>query len=681
VAGAPATVDENADEVEAASDNVSLNFAAPAVSVDKRLVGGVKSVVIGETVSYTIVVSNTGNTTITQLPLVDEFPAGLEFVSATVAPSSVVTSTAGGTLSWSDLASGTGGLQPGHDTTVTATFKALSAGAVANTARVTGAEDASGYPVPAAEDTDSGLSVSGQPMPVLRKSANPPAGTILMPGDIITYTLAFENPTQVAMTDVQVADVVPETVGYVPGSMALDLGGSPVTLTDGVDADAGRYTSASRTVALTLPTLAAGSSGRLTFRVTVLPDDISRPGVFNSFTFAHSGGVNVRSNEVTHPVDPWDIEKVAKDVNGGRLKSGDVIEWRITVRNTGLVQTTQVVVTDALPEGISYVPGSITGKGANDDDPRVLVWNIGIMPVGGVEVLTLKTTVDSGVRAGTTIANRAIVDSAETDPKSSDDPRTAAVGDSTMLRTGDNDWLWLSAAIALLLGGSYQMGRRAAVRQRVRPDTVTARSRRRSRARRHGVAGMTLLVAGIAIVLLANAAEVGFELRRAGLVTIPSAKITLTNSTRSAQVIAQLAEKNASHASGNRVTIPALGIMTPVGTSEKSSLANGAYLHAGSARPGEPGNTVLAGHRRSDVFSLLHRAEVGDEVVVHWKGTAHRYLIAEKHTAKPTDTSWLARGGRDRLTIYTCLPRFMGNKRTVVVAYPLGETAVAQAAR
>jgi len=36
------------------------------------------------------------------------------------------------------------------------------------------------------------------------------------------------------------------------------------------------------------------------------------------------------------------------------------------------------------------------------------------------------------------------------------------------------------------------------------------------------------------------------------------------------------------------------------------------------------------------------------------------------------------RAGEDRLTLYTCIPRFMGNKRTVVTAYPVGAEVAAQ---
>ena len=53
---------------------------------------------------------------------------------------------------------------------------------------------------------------------------------------------------------------------------------------------------------------------------------------------------------VYHPVDPVTITKVGKDVNGGTLKGGDVIEWTITVTNIGLTPTTHVVIHDTRAE-------------------------------------------------------------------------------------------------------------------------------------------------------------------------------------------------------------------------------------------------------------------------------------------------------------------------------------------
>ncbi len=120
---------------------------------------------------------------------------------------------------------------------------------------------------------------------------------------------------------------------------------------------------------------------------------------------------------VFHPVDPFTISKVGRDINGGKLKGGDIIEWKITVTNTGLTQTTHVVVTDTVPNTTTYVKRSIRGKGANDSKQPKLRWNIGTMAVGEKQVVKFRSRVKKGLPAGTRIRNQAVVRSDQSRPE------------------------------------------------------------------------------------------------------------------------------------------------------------------------------------------------------------------------------------------------------------------------
>lgn len=51
--------------------------------------------------------------------------------------------------------------------------------------------------------------------------------------------------------------------------------------------------------------------------------------------------------------------KTFTDLNGGALLPGDVIEYTVTVTNTGNDASANTVMTDDLPAGVTYVPGSI----------------------------------------------------------------------------------------------------------------------------------------------------------------------------------------------------------------------------------------------------------------------------------------------------------------------------------
>ncbi|MET0390444.1 MAG: DUF3344 domain-containing protein, partial [Polyangiales bacterium] len=61
-------------------------------------------------------------------------------------------------------------------------------------------------------------------------------------------------------------------------------------------------------------------------------------------------------------------EKTIRDVNGGLVLPGDELEYTITAKNTGSDTSTQTVLRDEIPEGTSYVPGSIQIGGSQKSD-------------------------------------------------------------------------------------------------------------------------------------------------------------------------------------------------------------------------------------------------------------------------------------------------------------------------
>lgn len=126
---------------------------------------------------------------------------------------------------------------------------------------------------------------------------------------------------------------------------------------------------------------------------------------------------------------------------------------------------------------------------------------------------------------------------------------------------------------------------------------------------------------------------------------------------------------------GDRIVVPRLGVDVPIGSgnsevARSKALRRGAWWHAGTAEPGEGGNTVLAGHRVRKVFSPLRTVKRGDLVLVSWRGAEYRYRVDRVFTVTPEATRILSQEGEERLTLYTCIPRTLGNRRTVVVALP-----------
>lgn len=122
---------------------------------------------------------------------------------------------------------------------------------------------------------------------------------------------------------------------------------------------------------------------------------------------------------------------------------------------------------------------------------------------------------------------------------------------------------------------------------------------------------------------------------------------------------------------GKRLVVPKIGVNVKVLEGDAdAALDVGVYHYPGTGVPGEAANMAVAGHRMAERFALLHVLRRGDEIIVYWDGVEHDYRVDSVREIGAEDTSILARGTAERLTLYTCTPRFLGDRRTVVVARP-----------
>jgi sortase A len=90
-------------------------------------------------------------------------------------------------------------------------------------------------------------------------------------------------------------------------------------------------------------------------------------------------------------------------------------------------------------------------------------------------------------------------------------------------------------------------------------------------------------------------------------------------------------------------------------------LAFGPARLLSSARPEEPGNLAVAGHRTS-WFRRLEEIRAGDKIEVQWYDVHSRSLherdfkVDAIHIVKPDDVELLAPTADDALTLITCFP-------------------------
>jgi sortase A len=127
--------------------------------------------------------------------------------------------------------------------------------------------------------------------------------------------------------------------------------------------------------------------------------------------------------------------------------------------------------------------------------------------------------------------------------------------------------------------------------------------------------------------------------------------------------------------------IPRLGVEVPVLEGTDDLTMNRAAGHiAGTARPGEPGNVAIAGHR-DGFFRPLKDIAAGDVIDLDRPdGQVDQYTVQGFQIVQPSDTSALTPTAGSTLTLVTCFPfRFVGSapQRFVVRATLLSTSSSA----
>jgi uncharacterized repeat protein (TIGR01451 family) len=103
-------------------------------------------------------------------------------------------------------------------------------------------------------------------------------------------------------------------------------------------------------------------------------------------------------------------------------ESGDEVEFRITVRNTGETDLEDVVVRDTLQTGLTYVDNSLTVAGTTSGDLFGSGLNIGTVKQGQERLLHFRVTVESSEEDCVLLRNKVFVK-----PKDQEEKRDSAV--------------------------------------------------------------------------------------------------------------------------------------------------------------------------------------------------------------------------------------------------------------
>ncbi|MEH6705513.1 MAG: gliding motility-associated C-terminal domain-containing protein [Galbibacter orientalis] len=357
---------------------------------------------VGETINFTLALSNDGPNEATNIEVTDALPSGYTFVS----------SSGDGTYN-----NGTGvwslpNLGAGETAFLQLNVTVNSTGTYLNTAEVTAVdqEDVDSQPADGTGDDFGQIAVVPRrptDIEVVKTVDDDTPGI----GDVINYTISVLNNFNGGVnisdaTGIVVRDILPSGLSFESASASVgtydesvgtwnigDLAnGATVTLTISARVRAlGNYTNTAELIAADAP------------------DPDSTPG----------NGVESEDDQSTVTVIPVanaDL-MLTKTVGNATPNVGDPIQFILTVDNQGPGIATGVQVTDMLPSGFTYI-GSTSTNG--NYDAATGVWNINT-PIlsGGSQTLTLIARVNASTGATDEYLNTSeITASDNTDPDS-----------------------------------------------------------------------------------------------------------------------------------------------------------------------------------------------------------------------------------------------------------------------
>jgi len=321
-------------------------FGKPAMTIEKSASPD-QNVKVGDIVTYTYVVTNTGNVDINNVTIADVH-SGLGTVPLPGGETLINTS---GKSSDASADGSIDRLAPGDVATFTATYTVIQGDIdavrpIINTATANGTPSIGTLTPPT--DQASVTPALGIPVLTIEKRASKTSNVVA--GDIITYTYVVKNKGNVAISNVNVTDV-----------------------------HSGTGTLSSITPA-TVANLAPGYAATFTATYTVTQDDIDAGAAIRNTATAHG---TPATGTLVPPIDQVLITPTAPSPSMNITKSadkksnviaGETVTYTYVITNTGNVDIHDVNITDIHSgTGIAPVPGSeiLTNTSGNSSDAAI----------------------------------------------------------------------------------------------------------------------------------------------------------------------------------------------------------------------------------------------------------------------------------------------------------------------
>ena len=252
-------------------------------------------------------------------------------------------------------------------------------------------------------------------------------------GQNVTYTLTLTNGGPGAANNITVTDILPAGMTFVSSTPS------------------GTSTYSSGTGAWTIPSLNSGGIATLAITATVTGQgthtntgEVTDVDEFDPDSTPNNQNAS-EDDQASVPLTVTQIDlALTKIVNNASPNVGDQITFTVTASNTGPNTATGVIVSDALPAGLTFV--SATPSGSTTYNSGTGVWTIGTLNSSGTAQLQIVATVaTSGAKTNTaevTAANESDLDSTPNNHIATEDDQasiivTPQVADLSLTKTVD----------------------------------------------------------------------------------------------------------------------------------------------------------------------------------------------------------------------------------------------------
>lgn len=315
----------------------------------------------GQQLTYTILLSNSGNVTATTVVLNDTLPATTTYVAASVT---------GATGTPPNFSVG----NIGPNKTATVTFKVLLNTVPNNTILndstakynyfINGGTTGTSLPGGAISNQVSTTTGSATISSIL-KTVDKGFGTV---GDTLTYQLVFRNTGNISATNVTFIDTIPNNTSFVTDSLfinnAQQTGLNP------------------NPPGVTLGSVGPLNTVTISFKVSVATIPTVNP-VRNQGVLSYTSDFTTTPSLVISNIVPTTIVKAtlssSKVVNKNFANIGDILTYTIPISNSGNTTISNILFLDTIPLGTTFISNSLKQDGVvisgSSDSPGVTLPN------------------------------------------------------------------------------------------------------------------------------------------------------------------------------------------------------------------------------------------------------------------------------------------------------------------